>query len=263
MSRKIPSKLYKYQPYTTWSLDNLKDRRLWFSKPSEFNDPFDCAIDLDIAEMSEDEWRIVYEKKVPSDLKYLNNGAPNELVKENFLLAIRNLLNEQKEKMLNNKGVACFAERVDNLLLWSHYADKHRGFCLEFDTEYEPFRLSSKIFPVKYSDKTPIFNPFGILFDKDSKQFIKAIRTKSCHWAYEEEWRIFHKKGNHEYGIEPEALTGVYFGSMMPYAHKEIISLILRDSPTSLYEMHKEKGKFQVSPRQVNYKPYDYSTESA
>ena len=27
-------------------------------------------------------------------------------------------------------GVVCFSESYDNIIMWSHYSDNHKGFCL-------------------------------------------------------------------------------------------------------------------------------------
>jgi hypothetical protein len=89
MKHSLPPKLYKYQPYTTQSLDNLKNRQLWFSKPSRFNDPFDCAIHFEVAYQTEKEWGDLYEvyrKEIPDkrsfDKKYLTKGKVNQLFKD-------------------------------------------------------------------------------------------------------------------------------------------------------------------------------------
>lgn len=44
MQRRLPEHLYKYQPFSTQALVNMKLRRVWFSRPSAFNDPLDCAL---------------------------------------------------------------------------------------------------------------------------------------------------------------------------------------------------------------------------
>jgi len=39
------------------------------------------------------------------------------------------------EKKKQTTFVTCFSEVENNLLLWSHYADKHKGACIGFNTE--------------------------------------------------------------------------------------------------------------------------------
>ena len=40
-----------------------------------------------------------------------------------------------KEFFLESKKILCLATEHDNLLMWSHYADSHKGICIE----YTPF----------------------------------------------------------------------------------------------------------------------------
>ena len=60
MSFSVPPKLYKYQSYNVQTLDNLKNRQIWFSKPVQFNDPFDCHINYDVELMKDHEWNKIY-----------------------------------------------------------------------------------------------------------------------------------------------------------------------------------------------------------
>ena len=61
-----PQRLYKYQPFTTYALENLKGRQIWFSAPAAFNDPFDCAAVVSSAEMTPEERNLVSELFEPS-----------------------------------------------------------------------------------------------------------------------------------------------------------------------------------------------------
>jgi hypothetical protein len=262
MTRTAPPKLYKYQPYNVQTLDNLKDRRLWLSKPARFNDPFDCAR-FQIADMTEDDWKVLYDwvredapiRKVVFDAKYSQEGHPNDRFKAETIESAEKWVAKRVEVMRHQRGVACFSEKVDDIQMWAHYAEGHRGFCLEFDTSYDPF---PKAFPVIYSDTLPSLNPADVLVKGST--MMAMVTTKSSCWSYEKEWRIFHMEGDKEYGVDVSALTGVYFGCAMPFVHKEVIALVLAGSPTRLYEMQESKTEFKVSVRPVEYTPYDYTT---
>jgi hypothetical protein len=92
-----------------------------------------------------------------------NSGKQPEL-KENLRNGAMLALNENREKFLKKNGVACFSERNDNLLMWSHYGGQYKGLCLEFRTEHEPF---NKLFPVKYVERMPQIRIDSILIDND------------------------------------------------------------------------------------------------
>ena len=36
------------------------------------------------------------------------------------------------EKDINNFGAFSMSQLKDNILMWSHYANQHKGFCIEF-----------------------------------------------------------------------------------------------------------------------------------
>jgi hypothetical protein len=254
MSYDIPKRLFKYQPYTIWSLDNLKNRQIRFSRPIEFNDPFDCAITPLISEPTQDEWNQVFEEfrsksrdKEAIDLKYLSDRIPNEEFKKDSRIGFKKAFEEQKAITLNNRGVACFSESLDSLLMWSHYTDGHRGFCLEFDTKYEPF---NKTFPVDYSDDIPSINPTKVFREDIGGDFIDLLRTKSKGWSYEKEWRIMHKEPNIQYGIDEASLVGIYYGCAMLDVHKQIISSLFSGTRTRFYELHKVEDKFKIRPKE-------------
>ncbi|MBK8112877.1 MAG: DUF2971 domain-containing protein [Saprospiraceae bacterium] len=55
-----------------------------------------------------------------------------------------------RERFLKSHNVFCLSEENDNLLLWSHYADCHKGYCVEY-TDYSDDEInvpkSKAIFP--------------------------------------------------------------------------------------------------------------------
>jgi hypothetical protein len=73
--------------------------------------------------------------------------------------------------------------------MWSHYADNHRGICLEFDANSELFRSCRR---VAYRSKYPVMRPQTLL----QGNFEQALLTKSNDWKYEDEYRIIAKKAS-------------------------------------------------------------------
>ncbi len=76
-------RLYKYQSYNEFSLDNLKKRRIWFSNPLRFNDPFDNRIAFDAPSLNEKQIEAMYEidgerHKDPEEFDkiYVSDGCP-------------------------------------------------------------------------------------------------------------------------------------------------------------------------------------------
>lgn len=52
---RMPPRLYKYESFSTRSLENLKAQSLYFGPPSGFNDPYDCSFLPNIRQPSDAE----------------------------------------------------------------------------------------------------------------------------------------------------------------------------------------------------------------
>ena len=78
-------------------------------------------------------------------------------------------------------GIACFSSRKDSILMWSHYAEFHKGVVIGYKTKQLP-----ELTPVRYSNKrysVPIYQ------DKEPEWAKHLLATKFSDWAYEREWR--------------------------------------------------------------------------
>ena len=267
-SPKRPSHLYKYQPLCAQSLSNLKDRTLWFSAPAHFNDPYDCANDVVPDQLPEAEFVRLYEMMrkdandgIRFDAKYQSGGKPNDLFRTETMNSIRSNFDARRRLHLHQRGVACLSEHVDHLLMWAHYADGHRGFCLEFDAANDPFNRARE---VTYHERPALVNPVDVLDDAkeddlDRNLIGSMLLAKSDHWAYEREWRLLHMKADHAYGYHFASLTGIYFGAAMPETHIEILAMILKGSPTKLYRMQHNPRDFSLTPIPVTYTPFNFT----
>lgn len=233
-------KLYKFQPVDKFSIINLINHQFYFSTPTEFNDPYDCDPPIKIiqAHRTKKNVKSLYEKirKYESNdiffkNKYLTNGDPNK----RFELEFIDSPNRRKKQIHNQIGVTCFSESVDNILLWSIYADKHKGFCLEFDTRIPIMdKVNLKhLHKVNYR-KTDSYRKYSILdlLKNDTVFFEELLTTKSYYWRFEKEWRIFCNDGGEKtHYYNPKSLTGIYFGYKMPQEYKLVLINILTSYP--------------------------------
>jgi hypothetical protein len=96
-------------------------------------------------------------KKINSSKKFVSfddveiefNLISKEFYFEVSLNKIKSKLLLQTKKFLQNSSTICFSETNHNFLMWSHYATKHTGICLEFS--FDNPRL-----PYKYGKKSEI-----------------------------------------------------------------------------------------------------------
>ena len=152
---------------------------------------------------------------------------PFELLYPSFADASdRKRLEEFKRVNMSSYGLHCFSKSFSNPLLWSHYADRHRGMALEieiqnedcFEINYEPNML---LFDLQQHAKT------GGLNETDLAKF---LATKFEHWKYEDEVRTFCKLDaatkNDDFYFEPFCdslkLVRVFMGATCAMTDEEI-----------------------------------------
>lgn len=126
-------------------------------------------------------------------------GKKDNELKAQFKLMIDNVLKDMRKTVL----ASCFGSTYDSLLMWSHYADKHKGACIEFEIDDKDFK------PINYSEDLPVFEVtrlLGIIFahqflkeeidmEKEEYQFaLKPLLTKANVWSYEGEIRCVYSK---------------------------------------------------------------------
>ena len=95
----------------------------------------------------------------------------------------KNIQNLESEfhAVISKAGVFCVAERPDNLLMWSHYGDQHKGICLEFDGQRWPCSIANR---VSYSEQYPVINPTSPTRVADMRDM---LFRKGIVWSYEME----------------------------------------------------------------------------
>lgn len=232
--------LYKYCTYNINSLYLLINRKIWFSNPESFNDPFDCKYnfkgEVDRAEF--EEYSNNHNPKKMMELKnIIRNGEEEDVYNEIY----RRLLEEVNEG-LKNAGVFCLSQHNDNVLMWSHYSDGHKGFCIEFErSKNNELGNYERARPVKYIphdyQKVTVFN---------KKAYDMKFYTKAYNWKYEGEWRLVNDKYN-ETGSFPGKITSIIFGLRMNDHHKKTIKEILSDMSHIKYpEVKKVPNQYKI-----------------
>lgn len=252
----LPKKLYKYEAFSIQSLLNLKNQTVFFAPPSGFNDPYDCAIKADIQDIADqdlEKLRSIYLSKdwPPHVIKDLESRTPEQL-KPILIRAARAACEKVIDTFIQNRGVSCFSGVNDELLMWAHYADKYKGFCLEFDTNNELFEKAKK---VTYVEKMPKLNAANVFADGERGEILNLFCTKSKAWEYEQEWRCIHTEAGIAYTYPVEALTGVYFGPNIGRDVIEIICLVLKgqNPHVRFWQGERSDSTFKVEFHEVCY----------
>jgi hypothetical protein len=217
--KQLPQYVYRMRDVNRYLFDSLINGEMWFSNPSDFNDPFDCDINMKIQNSSPDQIQNYFDKYLsshfsPSELSGINrtNISRSEFEK---------LINKVAKRVTQKKGLACFMSNCENLLMWAHYANSHKGVCLKFDV-LEDLDFFSPAKKVIYTKDYP---EYDYLTNKDD--FVNQMFfTKSEDWKYEEEVRILKdNKGNFKF--IPNCLKEVIFGCKIPEGDKKTLVKII------------------------------------
>ena len=97
--------------------------------------------------------------------------------------------------------VSCFTQSPYSMLMWSHYANNHKGFCIEYEIppySVEKESLFCNLFPVIYTDQRIDLSKFHLNWDRtgrpsteDLNDYYKyGLLCKSLDWRYQQEWRL-------------------------------------------------------------------------
>lgn len=255
-------RLYKYlHPDRVDVLQNLKIR---FSSPAVLNDPFEMKPAI-AALASQDEILHQFYESLPQSIAEEYSRLPVEiraiLTPELFASKIPEFLPSAEAAMLEMSGAVipmlqnmmhdkfeelfgllCLSESPESLLMWAHYADSHRGFLIEFDSE-APF-FNQRLGPndefrhlrkVVYQQSRPSL----ILSKTDG---IEVFLTKGSEWSYETEWRMLMPLPEasqiigqgiyaiHLFAFPSTAIKGISFGCRMPANKKQEIRQLIRSS---------------------------------
>lgn len=183
-----PAFFYKYYRDQSLNLDSVMSNKMWYSAPCNFNDAFDC--DVAINEQA------IFKSLLPAvpGGKIIREGSSVWLQLKSGLhkqiTLLRRIFEDQKVSM----GIACLSEVPDSILMWSHYANNHRGFCVSYNLLALNQKLQFSAVPVLYTQDRVCLHSISLDQDKLSKEtmslFIKSITSKSTDWSYEKEWRI-------------------------------------------------------------------------
>lgn len=144
---------YKYVSGAEYDVENFLNNKILASKTNWFNDPFEF-------------------------MYYVESRNNIDIVHE----------------LINTKDrfyVSCLSERNDSILMWSHYANFHRGFVIEYDAIDLCNMYFNELLPVIYSKERVKLN-FNI------EELFHSLLVKYDEWSYEQEWRIIKSENKEE-----------------------------------------------------------------
>jgi len=202
-------------------ISSIEKNYFWGSNIAELNDPWETIIKSE---------KFIQQSKSISWL--FGKQSYKNLIKVHE--ALENLLSVNKKI-----GIYSLSKTYSDELLWAHYANSHKGFCVEYDLNMllETFKTEKVFsFPVIYNKVPPEITIADVNI-KNNGLIHKMCGFKSKRWEYEEEHRIITDfSGKQSYNHL--ALKSIYFGLRMSDAHKMEMFNRLKGRNIKFYEIH-------------------------
>lgn len=232
----LPSMFYKYRCVNDYSISSLQNDTLWMSRPCDFNDPFDSVLKEDTKCLE-----ILYDAMVNCNI--ITSEQRDELNEIFSLLGIQRL---QKTVL-----VGCLSESNDSILMWSHYADSHKGFCIGYIGNEVFDYNKNNLFPVFYSEANPQISDSALGFDNAG---LYAILRKDKQWKYEKEWRIIieTKQVNGGENLLLPKAKAIYLGARMNMEDKKHVISIGESKNMDIYESVLDTYRGKLVFKRVN-----------
>lgn len=255
--------LARFRPISLNNIDALKEDRLYYSTPNNFNDPYDTLIYANYLQIIQD---IYFNLEIGMD-SYLDNLKDKDIQNAKFLAGygyavwngskrdetlgaffeyVYETAKMLKEALRKNVKIICFAEEYLSMLMWSHYADNHKGFAIIYDRKdienAENYTSAGELIRKKPILKQVTYGEKQSDLTSEIEDYIRAYRMenlgdvisptpnfsqdklrrmiteKSPDWSYEKEWRIIprHISLEHESNLGYMSIKpkGIILGSM-------------------------------------------------
>ncbi|WPC76102.1 DUF2971 domain-containing protein [Vibrio porteresiae] len=266
-------KLYKYRKFSEFLIRELCASEIYYSDPKQFNDPLDCSPiliddlpehkieDLCVKMLLKNVGKNEADSKIKSFRYYSTQYDSLEEQRKSYFYQLKQEIKSQLDNIMKNLGVLSLSGKCDSPLMWSHYADEHRGICLEFDMDgavdtpcqidYEGNRGISTKLIYDY-----IVNNSHTAHEQIQNQY---FYTKAPEWKYESEWRLLSQSyGSHQI---PFKLSGIYFGMRCDsWVVGSIIKLLYSSSSNiSFYRIKPDQNSFALKDTELEPQEWIHS----
>lgn len=255
------STIYKFRNVNIHNITALSSCNLWFSALPDFNDAFEGEYIIDESLSKSD--KEFLQKRTAEICSYVDpdsNDYYSVLEKfginpesENLLIELgiafaKDEINGLLKLLHNSKCISFSAKTKDcdplyENLLWSHYSDGLRGYCLVFNNNklrkhfYESIDDAIRPISVSYQ-RTPKSLPISnyikskSFHNKNDTTYIQPLTetmaTKSSSWSYENELRYIAFEGQNIYHYPPDCLKKIIIGEKMPNDEVKLITKIAK-----------------------------------
>ena len=247
------------------------------SSPLYFNDPYDCEfcihpdalleildrqtyikiLEEQFRQKPKEKKKILNTKNIGSTIQQIlrNHGVK---LQKSLVNVLQDKLNSSMSEVKDSVRVVCLSEVYDSILMWSHYAQNHTGFCIEYDFE-ENNMFYKRLYPVKYTtDRYAISK--ADMSHSNTRWIYKTICSKSDVWSYEKEWRIvtanFEKmglknlEGKYVFDLKTN-IKAFYLGAKIAEKFKEEIIKFGKNNNIHVYQMILSPNSYELNAQRI------------
>ena len=265
---KAPPIVFKYLS-CDGALSALRKLSVKYTPIEEFNDPFEGMLrnfnphELEElvgyareAVQTEQTWRMFCDRapvKNPEELyRYRRDILAGRFdldsrLKSALDITTKGMMEHYPHFFSEHRCIVCFSARFDSILMWSHYAENHKGVVIGYDSKcFKPlsqvqYRKERVVLPVGQFKRRKNCAP-------ENMWPYQLLTTKFTEWAYEQEWRSIKKREKllpkHAgptdvlYSkMSPKAIVSIYIGTRTDEElRNECLSFARRHPSCRLYQ---------------------------
>ena len=204
--------------------------------------------------------RILYSDNIERAMKIVLQAHGGSL-SDSWMNILQNGLNDCMSIIKDAVRVVCLSEVYGSMLMWSHYARNHTGFCIEYDFK-ESDMFYKHLYPVTYTKDRYAVSKADML-SENTEWIYKTTCRKSNVWAYEKEWRIVTanfnkvmpqklKYPNGKYVLDlKKNIKAFYLGAKISENFKEEIIQFGKKNSIDIYQMVLSPSTYELNAKKI------------
>lgn len=238
-----PKTLYKYKPINEYTFASLINNVIYFPIAEQLNDPFDSQL------------RYSFDDSIDDILNELieSHQLPDGMSKKKAELLLEETKSKLKEPLIKAQkevGILSLTTDYQNTVMWSHYADNHKGICIEYDCDILKKQELIIIEKIEYKKELPkvltqIFKNYPEVKDSDIARVMFFYKHDT--WNYEEEWRALSKSSGNSH-CSDGIIKSITFGCNTNQSLSKAIYNLLKARGVVFFEMKTIKNELKREP---------------
>jgi hypothetical protein len=242
--KETPEILWKYRSWGDHAKSMIVSSEVYFATLTELNDPLDSHWCERLPMNKRERLRFIKHlcaKTFPDDTALQRVDHLATLIQQ-----VSDLTRDSPSGLIRtvakaDYGVLCLSEINYDFLMWSHYADHHKGICVGIRTD----RMARKRFlPCRYCEDAPVIDAWDYIRISRG-QFVDAAMSKAAHWSYENEWRTVDQPGAKRY---PGCVDSIVLGVRIEEATRAAVLAAVTESehPIKVFQAMLHRTKYQL-----------------